>query len=240
MVAALLASLVRAFALLMRGERRFYTSFPLVFLVFFIIANITESRILFRNDLIWTVFMAVGFLLASQVRVKLGAPVASARVESGASLMVSPAESGPHARVCKVAICMTTFRRPEGAMSALSGIAGQVFPRTGSVDPSSSWSTTTRPRPCANGRGIAADYPFPLVYACETRQGVASARNRCLDLVPADADYMVAQFPRANAGDRRRMRDTATSEAAASSRSCASITCRGSTPRTRASAAPGR
>ena len=72
-VTALLASLVRAFALLMRGERRFYTSFPLVFLVFFIIANITESRILFRNDLIWTVFMAVGFMLAAQVRVKLGA-----------------------------------------------------------------------------------------------------------------------------------------------------------------------
>ena len=72
-VTALLASLVRAFALLMRGERRFYTSFPLVFLVFFIIANITDLRILFRNDLIWTVFMAVGFMLASQVRVKLGA-----------------------------------------------------------------------------------------------------------------------------------------------------------------------
>ncbi len=70
---ALVASFVRAFALLMRGERRFYTSFPLVFLVFFIIANITESRILFRNDLIWTVFMAVGFMLADQVRVRIGA-----------------------------------------------------------------------------------------------------------------------------------------------------------------------
>jgi len=47
-------------------------------------------------------------------------------------------------------------------------------------------------------------------------------------------------FNGAVAGDRRRMRDTANREAAASSRSWASITCRGSTPRTRASATPGK
>ena len=78
---------------------------------------------------------------------------------------------------------MTTFRRPEGAMSALSGIAGQVFPRTGASSPSSSWWTTTRPRPSRTGRGLAAGLPLPARRCLQTRQGVASARNRCLDLV---------------------------------------------------------
>ena len=105
--------------------------------------------------------------------------------------MVSPANPVRTPASCKVAICMTTFRRPEGAMSALSGIAGQVFPRTGSVDPLVIVVDNDAAAPMRERvEGLQPGYPFPLVYACETRQGVASARNRCLDLVPADADYM--------------------------------------------------
>ncbi len=93
--------------------------------------------------------------------------------------------------MCKVAVCMTTFRRPEGATSALAGIAAQVFVRNRDIEPVVIVVDNDAAAPMRElVERLRPSYPFPLVYACETRQGVASARNRCLDLIPADADYM--------------------------------------------------
>ncbi|MCP8939775.1 O-antigen ligase family protein [Alsobacter sp. SYSU M60028] len=67
-VTAYVVSTARALRLLLSGERRFYATFPLVFMAFFLVANLTESRILFRNDLIWTLFVTVGVMLAVRSR----------------------------------------------------------------------------------------------------------------------------------------------------------------------------
>ncbi|MCP8939776.1 glycosyltransferase [Alsobacter sp. SYSU M60028] len=94
-------------------------------------------------------------------------------------------------REVRVAVCMTTFRRPEGAARALRALAGQVFPRSGGA----AISAIVVDNDASGSAGPAveaerAGFPWPLRYAVETRRGVASARNRCLDLVPEEADYV--------------------------------------------------
>lgn len=81
---ALFASLWRGFVFLTR-ERFIYASFPFVFFVYFITSNVSESRILARNDLIWVLFVALGFQLARQVRVRWApGPRRLATLEQGA------------------------------------------------------------------------------------------------------------------------------------------------------------
>lgn len=66
---ALLACLWRGFFFMVR-ERDLAGTFPLVFYLFFIVSNVSESRIFTRNDLIWALFIALGMMLARRVRVR--------------------------------------------------------------------------------------------------------------------------------------------------------------------------
>ena len=92
-----------------------------------------------------------------------------------------------------VAVCCITFRRPDGLRSLLGGLARLTFERSpapritvivvdnDAAEPMRGLIETLRP-----------GFPWQLVYASEPVQGVASARNRYLDLVPADADYIAS------------------------------------------------
>lgn len=88
-----------------------------------------------------------------------------------------------------VAICCITFRRPDGLRRLLDGLNELAFRRNPEpritvvvVDndgaaPMRAWIEARR-----------GGFRWPLRYDCEPVQGVSSARNRALDLVPADAD----------------------------------------------------
>jgi succinoglycan biosynthesis protein ExoM len=88
-----------------------------------------------------------------------------------------------------VAICCITFRRPEGLLRLLDGLNQLTFCKSpepsitvvvvdnDSAAPMRTWIDAKRP-----------EFRWPLRYDCEPVQGVSSARNRALDLVPPDAD----------------------------------------------------
>jgi succinoglycan biosynthesis protein ExoM len=90
-----------------------------------------------------------------------------------------------------VAVCCITFRRPEGLRRLLDGLNRLTFTRT--------------PEPRVTVVVIDNDDGAPmralvdshratcrwsLIYDCEPLQGLANARNRSLDHVPPDADYV--------------------------------------------------
>lgn len=91
----------------------------------------------------------------------------------------------------RLAVCMTTFRRPDGMLRALEGLERLVFPQSGPVDidvfvVDNDADAPMSPIVEAHGRGSR----WRVHYSCEGRRGVSSARNRCLDLVPEEAVYM--------------------------------------------------
>ncbi|MEM9780379.1 MAG: glycosyltransferase [Pseudomonadota bacterium] len=94
-------------------------------------------------------------------------------------------ETVPH-----VAICIATFRRPEGLRQLLASLDTLSFdgprPRVTLVvvdnDPEAPASATLGE--------VAAHSDWPLIYRTEAERGIVSARNRCLTLVPDDADYV--------------------------------------------------
>jgi succinoglycan biosynthesis protein ExoM len=88
-----------------------------------------------------------------------------------------------------VAICCITFRRPDGLRRLLDGLNELTFcrnpePRITVVVVDNDAAAPMRPCIDARRRG----FRWPLRYDCEAVQGVSTARNRALDLVPADAD----------------------------------------------------
>lgn len=85
-----------------------------------------------------------------------------------------------------VAICIATFRRPEGLRRLLASLNvlsyRAVTPKiTVVVVDNDAHSTLT-----------AADLAVahPLVYAIEPKRGLAAVRNACLEHAPADADFI--------------------------------------------------
>lgn len=90
-----------------------------------------------------------------------------------------------------VAVCMTTFRRRDGLLRTLAGLEAQIFPKSGPVAMTIIVVDNDADRPMQDlVESHAAASRFPVVYACEPRRGVSSARNRCLALVPPQARYM--------------------------------------------------
>ncbi len=92
-----------------------------------------------------------------------------------------------------VAVCCITFRRPEGLRSLLAGLAGLAFAHA----PAPRITVIVVDNDAAEPmRGLVEEirpgFPWRLVYASEAVQGVASARNRYLELVPDDADYIAS------------------------------------------------
>ena len=89
----------------------------------------------------------------------------------------------------QIAICCVTWRRPEGLRRVIEALNGLTFRKSpepsiivivvdnDAAAPMRAWIDAERPR-----------FRWPLRYACEPAQGVSSARNRALDLVPPQAE----------------------------------------------------
>ena len=95
------------------------------------------------------------------------------------------------ARVLKVAICIVTFRRPEGLRRLLRSIAGQRFqkvrrPEITVIVVDNDAARTAR-QVCERSR---ADLALRLIYHHEPAQGIPLARNAALSRVPADVDHI--------------------------------------------------
>jgi glycosyltransferase involved in cell wall biosynthesis len=102
---------------------------------------------------------------------------------SGVNGMISDAP--PH-----VAVCVSTFRRPEGLRALLGSLDALVFgqapPRVTIVIADNAPDAPA----FASEAEAASSSRWPVVYVAEPRRGVASARNRALGSIPADADYV--------------------------------------------------
>jgi succinoglycan biosynthesis protein ExoM len=88
-----------------------------------------------------------------------------------------------------VTIGCITFRRPEGLRRLLEGLNGLTFRK--SPEPSITVIVVDNDAAAPMRAWIEAERPgfrWPLRYGCEPVQGLSSARNRVLDLVPPDAD----------------------------------------------------
>jgi succinoglycan biosynthesis protein ExoM len=88
-----------------------------------------------------------------------------------------------------IAICIITYRRPEGLRRALDAIAAQVLDRpvvlrVVVVDNDGPGSAR---EVCDAAR---AAMPCPLDYAVEPRRGIPFARNRCVMLARPQADWI--------------------------------------------------
>ena len=92
-----------------------------------------------------------------------------------------------------VAICCITFRRPEGLRRLLHGLNELTFgkipqPKITVVVVDNDGTAPMRAWIDARRR----EFRWELRYDCEPIRGVSSARNRALDLVPPDADYIAS------------------------------------------------
>lgn len=88
-----------------------------------------------------------------------------------------------------VAICCITFRRPDGLSRLLDGLSGLTFRKN--PEPSITVVVVDNDGAAPMRASIDARrrrFRWRLRYDCEPVQGVSSARNRALDLVPPDAD----------------------------------------------------
>ncbi|MDX1540202.1 MAG: glycosyltransferase [Geminicoccaceae bacterium] len=112
-----------------------------------------------------------------------------------------PADSEP-ARGCgpsqttseadKVAICVCTYRRPQGLGRLLLGLAALRFP---TVAPPPEISIVLADNdPAGSGAEVVAtmrhEVPWPIVYVHEPRRGLSFVRNATLDAVPDDARWI--------------------------------------------------
>jgi len=88
-----------------------------------------------------------------------------------------------------VAVCCITFRRPDGLRRLLAGLNAQSFRK----HPQPLVSVIVVDNDAAAPMRALIDatretFRWRLLYDCEPARGLSSARNRALDLVPADAD----------------------------------------------------
>jgi GT2 family glycosyltransferase len=88
----------------------------------------------------------------------------------------------------RIAVCIITYRRPEGLRLALRALAAQVVDgvelRVLVVDNDDAGSA----RPVCDA--ARAEMPWPLDYAVEPRRGIPFARNRCVELARPAADWV--------------------------------------------------
>jgi succinoglycan biosynthesis protein ExoM len=90
----------------------------------------------------------------------------------------------------RIAVCLITYRRPDGLRRALEALAAQELAgkaarvRIVVVDNDEDGSARAV---CDAAR---AAMPWPLDYAVEPRRGIPFARNRCVELARPDADWI--------------------------------------------------
>jgi succinoglycan biosynthesis protein ExoM len=89
-----------------------------------------------------------------------------------------------------IVICICTFRRPEGLAATLSGVEHLAFrtldrPKLHVIVVDNEGSDATH--------AVVDAFAVPgisITYAVESRRGISSARNACLDLIPEGADLV--------------------------------------------------
>jgi succinoglycan biosynthesis protein ExoM len=89
----------------------------------------------------------------------------------------------------RIAVCIITYRRPDGLRRALRALAGQALsgePRLRIVVVDNDVEASARPV-CDEAR---AAMPWPLDHAVEPRRGIPFARNRCVELARPEADWI--------------------------------------------------
>lgn len=90
-----------------------------------------------------------------------------------------------------VAICCITLRRPEGLGRLLDGLNRLTFHKNPLPEITVIVVDNDGAAPMRTQiEAVRPEFRWQLRYACEPVQGVSSARNRALDLVPPDADYV--------------------------------------------------
>ncbi len=90
----------------------------------------------------------------------------------------------------RIAVCIITYRRPEGLRRALRALAAQSFdgppPALRVIVVDNDETGSARPV-CDEAR---AELPWPLEYAIEPRRGIPFARNRCVEVARPAADWV--------------------------------------------------
>jgi succinoglycan biosynthesis protein ExoM len=90
-----------------------------------------------------------------------------------------------------IAVCCVTFRRPDGLRHLLEGLNHLTFVKNPVPEITVIVVDNDRARPMQPlVEAYAPTFRWSLRYDCEPVQGIASARNRTLALVPSDADYI--------------------------------------------------
>lgn len=90
-----------------------------------------------------------------------------------------------------VAICCVTYRRPDGLRRLLSGLNALTFEKRATPKITLIVVDNDRSEPMrALVDALRPQFRWEVHYDVERVPGVASARNRSLALVPADADYV--------------------------------------------------
>jgi glycosyltransferase involved in cell wall biosynthesis len=91
----------------------------------------------------------------------------------------------------RIAICIATYRRPQGLARVLDGIGALRFQRIGAPellviisDNEASDAARQTVETFSARTGVAT------LYVSERRRGISEARNACLDAVPATADFI--------------------------------------------------
>jgi glycosyltransferase involved in cell wall biosynthesis len=91
----------------------------------------------------------------------------------------------------KVAVCVCTYRRPEGLRNLLLGIAQVCFKRIAEPDIEiivvENDERGSAGSICESLRGILR---WPLHYEIEANPGISNARNRCLRIAADHADFI--------------------------------------------------
>ena len=89
-----------------------------------------------------------------------------------------------------VIICICTYRRPGGLAAALRGIRSLTF---ATMSPPKLHVVVVDNEGSAAARDVVDAFAVPgisITYAVESRRGISSARNACLDHVPDKADLV--------------------------------------------------
>ena len=91
----------------------------------------------------------------------------------------------------KVAVCVITFRRPEGLTRLLQGLSQLKFVKNPCVELVIIVVDNDASGPMRHIVQLAQQTcPCEIIYTVEAKQGPASARNRCLDLITAEFTHI--------------------------------------------------
>lgn len=90
-----------------------------------------------------------------------------------------------------VAICCITFRRPDGLRRLLDGINALAFKKTNQPQITVLVVDNDKTAPMSDlVNSMRSNFRWQLIYACEPEQGLTSARNRTLAMVPENTDFV--------------------------------------------------